>query len=92
MLHTTGTVIEGGTLRYPASKSDCDVCVLTLRCSPNTPARQIPRDLQEDARGVARTLAKTEGSAMLKPGRAVKGSGALQHIPLRSAHPERLRL
>ena len=42
LLHTTGTVIDGSTLRYRASKSDCDICALKLRCSPNTPARQIP--------------------------------------------------
>src|SRR5262245_53197288 len=31
-----------------------------MQCCPNTPARQIPRDLREDARDVARALAKTE--------------------------------
>jgi IS5 family transposase len=31
-----------------------------MQCCPNTPARQIPRDLHEDARDVARALAKTE--------------------------------
>src|SRR3974390_3252488 len=60
LLHTTGTVIEGGTLRYRASKRDCDICALKLRCSPNTPARQIPRYLHEEARDIARALAKTE--------------------------------
>src|ERR1700683_608529 len=60
LLHTTGTIIDGGTLRYRASKRDCDICALKLRCSPNTPARQIPRDLHEDVRDVARALAKTE--------------------------------
>ena len=34
--------------------------VKKMRCCPNTPARQIPRDLHEDARDVARALAKTE--------------------------------
>jgi hypothetical protein len=60
LLHTTGTVIDGGTLRYRASKHDCDLCVLKMQCCPHTPARQIPRDLHEDARDVARALAKTE--------------------------------
>jgi transposase len=59
-LHTTGTVYDGTTLRYRASKLDCDVCALKMRCCPHTPARQIPRDLHEDARDVARALAKTE--------------------------------
>ncbi len=60
LLHTTGTIIDGGTLRHRAAKRDCDVCALKMQCSPNTPMRQIPRDLHEDARDVARALAKTE--------------------------------
>ena len=61
LLRTTGTVIDGGTLRYRAAKHDCDVCTFKMQCSPNTPMRQIPRDVHEDARDVARALAKTEG-------------------------------
>jgi transposase len=60
LLHTTGTVIDRSTLRYRASKLDCDVCAFKMQCCPHTPARQIPRDLHEDARDVARALAKTE--------------------------------
>ena len=60
LLHTTGTVIDGSTLRYLASKRDCDLCAFKMQCCPNTPARQIPRDVNEDAREVARALAKTE--------------------------------
>jgi hypothetical protein len=37
LLHTTGTVIDGGTLRYRASKVDCDVCAFKMRCYPSTP-------------------------------------------------------
>ena len=58
LLHTTGTVIDGHTLRYRASKRDCDLCAFKMQCCPHTPARQIPRDLHEDARDVARALAK----------------------------------
>jgi hypothetical protein len=58
LLHTTGTVIDGSTLRYRASKLDCDVCAFKMQCSPHTPARQIPREVHEDARDVARALAK----------------------------------
>src|SRR5476651_2198250 len=54
LLHTTGTVHDGNTLRYRASKFDCDVCVLKMQCCPNTPARQVPRDLHKDARGTCR--------------------------------------
>jgi transposase len=49
LLHTTGTIFEGRTLRYRASKLDCDGCALKMQCCPNTPARQIPRDIHEDA-------------------------------------------
>jgi hypothetical protein len=60
LLHTTGTVIDGSTLRYRASKCDCDVCAFKMQCCPHTPSRWIPRDLHEDARDVARAMAKTE--------------------------------
>jgi transposase len=60
LLHTTGTVIDGSTLRYRASKRDCDVCAFKTQCCPHTSARQVPRDLDEDARDLARALAKTE--------------------------------
>jgi transposase len=60
LLHTTGTVHDGYALRYRAFKSDCDACALKTRCCPNTPMRYVPRDVHEDARDVARALAKTE--------------------------------
>ena len=41
LLHATGTVIDGSTLRYRASKLDCDVCAFKMQCCPHTPARQI---------------------------------------------------
>ena len=61
VLHTTGTVHDGTMLRYRASKFDCDVCALKVKCCPNMPARQIPRDLHEDARDLARRLMRTKG-------------------------------
>jgi len=60
VLHTTGTVYDGTSLRYRASKFDCDVCPLKMKCCPNTSARYIPRDLQEGARDVARRLMRTK--------------------------------
>ena len=60
LLDTTGTVHAGYALRYRASKSDCDACALKTRCCLNTPMRYVPRDLHEDARDIARALAKTE--------------------------------
>jgi transposase len=52
-------ITKDGTRIYRASKRDCDGCVLKPKCCPNTPARKIPRDIDEDARDVARTLAGT---------------------------------
>ena len=60
VLHTTGTVHEGNMLRYRASKFDCDVCALKMQCCPNMPARQVPRDIHEDARDLARRLMRTK--------------------------------
>ena len=59
-LHTTGTMHDGNMLRYRASKFDCSICTFKMQCCPNMPARQVPRDLHEDVRDVARALAKTE--------------------------------
>jgi hypothetical protein len=44
---------------YRASKRDCDACSLKMRCCPKE-ARKIMRSIYEDARDVARALAKTE--------------------------------
>ena len=35
-------------------------CSLKARCSPNTPARKIPRNIHEGARDAAREIAKTD--------------------------------
>jgi len=60
-LTTTGTVIDDGeTLRYLARTSDCRGCPLKVRCCPKAPLRRIPRSIYEEARDVARALAKTE--------------------------------
>jgi IS5 family transposase len=60
VLHTTGTVHEGNTLRYRASKFDCEVCPLKMQCCPNSPTRQIPRDVHEYARDLTRRLMRTK--------------------------------
>jgi transposase len=60
VLHTSGTVHDGRTLLYRASKLDCDVCALKMRCCPKEPARKVPRDLHESARDVARKLMRTK--------------------------------
>ena len=61
-LRTSGTVHEGKTLLYRASKLDCDVCPLKPQYCPKEPSRKIPRDIHEHARDVARSFAGTKGS------------------------------
>jgi transposase len=53
-------VTKDGMIRYRASRHDCSVCALKPQCCPKEPARKIPRSIHEDARDVARDIAKTE--------------------------------
>jgi len=62
-LKSTGQVLSDNTFRYLASIRDCGPCALKSRCCPKSPQRRIPRDVHEDARDVARALAKTEAFA-----------------------------
>lgn len=52
-------ITSAGTRLYRASQHDCKVCELKPQCCPNMPSRKIPRDLNEDARDVARAIAET---------------------------------
>ncbi len=52
-------ITKDGVRLYRAKQSDCQSCDLKARCCPNTPRRRVPRDLDEDARDVARALALT---------------------------------
>lgn len=54
-------ILSDHMLRYTASTYDYGPCPLKSKCCPNTPQRMIPRDLNEDARDVARVLATTDG-------------------------------
>lgn len=58
-LHTSGHVDYDDTIRYRASKRDCDRCVLKPQCCPNTAVRKITRSIHESARDVARHIAST---------------------------------
>ena len=62
VLTTTGRLVNDGetTLLYFASVLDCRSCLLKARCCPKMTPRRIPRSLYEEARDVARALAKTE--------------------------------
>lgn len=58
-LKTTGRVHDGRTVIYRASKHDCQACSLKLKCCPKAPERNVPRDVNEAARDIARALADT---------------------------------
>jgi len=60
VLTTTRKVMNDEQLLYRASKRDCDVCEFKMQCCPKEPARKIPRSVYEDARDIARALARTE--------------------------------
>ena len=81
-LGTSGTVHEGKTLLYRASKLDCDVCPLKPQCCPKDPSRKIPRDIHEHARDVARSLADTEAYEQSRRER--------KKIEMRFAHLKRI--
>ena len=59
VLTTTGKIMNDDLFAYRASKRDCDACSLKMRSCPKE-ARKIMRSIYEDARDVARALAKTE--------------------------------
>ena len=89
-LRTSGTVHDGRTLLYRASKRDCDACPLRAKCCTRKEARKIPRDLHEDARDVARRKMGTKAFARSRDER--------KRVEMRFAHLkthhgfERLRL
>ena len=61
VLASTGTLVnDGATLLYRASKHDCDACQLKPQCCPKTPSRKVTRSIHEEARDVAREIAKTD--------------------------------
>jgi transposase len=59
LLTTTGSVGDDHILRYIASKRNCDACPLKPQCCPKMPFRKVTRDINEDARDVARALMGT---------------------------------
>ena len=60
-LTTTGKLVnDGETILYRARTYDCGPCPFKLKCCPKTPERKIPRSIYEEARDVARALARTE--------------------------------
>lgn len=60
ILTTTGKIMNDDMLFYRASTIDCAACAFKARCCPKEPARKILRSIYEEARDVARALAKTQ--------------------------------
>jgi transposase len=52
-------VTKAKTIIYRASQHDCRACPLKSQCCPNTSHRKIARSIHEDARDIARAIAKT---------------------------------
>ena len=82
MLTTTGHIGPDHALRYQASLPDCRACVLKPKCCPKMPSRRIVRDVNEDARDIARALAKTEAFARSRRDR--------KRVEMRFAHLKRI--
>jgi hypothetical protein len=59
LLTTTGRIRDDDLLPYSASKLDCDICPLKMQCCPNDLSRKLLRSIYEEARDVARAIAKT---------------------------------
>jgi transposase len=78
LLRTSGTVHDGRTLLYRASKRDCDVCPIRAKCCTTAQARKIPRDLHEDARDIARKKMNTKAFA--------KSRDERKRVEMRFAH------
>ncbi|MFD1156340.1 transposase, partial [Roseovarius aestuarii] len=48
-----------GVVKYQALKHTCQACPSKMKCCPNADARKITREEHEDARQIARDIAKT---------------------------------
>lgn len=78
LLKTSGTIHADHRLRYRAVKSDCIACPLRERCCPKEAPRYVARDLNEDARDVARRKMKTKAF--------IKSRDERKRVEMRFAH------
>src|SRR5262247_1423539 len=89
-LTTTGRVAADNGIRYRAAVPDCRACPLKPSCCPGMAARRIVRDLDEDARDMARRKMKTK--AFLKS-RDLRKRVEMRFAHLKTHHHfERMRL
>jgi len=73
---------KDGTFRYYARKQDCSACQLKAQCTPNQATRKIARHIHEDAREIAREIAKTDAY--------VTSSYARKKVEMLFAHLKRI--
>jgi transposase len=66
-------------LLYRASNSDCSQCPLKPNCCPRSAHRKVPRDVNEEARDVARAIARIELFAQTRRDRK-KGEMLFAHL------------
>jgi transposase len=59
LLTTTGRIRDDDLRPYSASKLDCDICPLKMQCCPKDISRKLLRSVYEEARDVARAIART---------------------------------
>ena len=59
LLTTTGRIRDDDMRPYRASKLDCDICSLKMQCCPKDTSRKLLRSIYEEARDVARAIART---------------------------------
>ncbi|MDH3665281.1 MAG: transposase [Alphaproteobacteria bacterium] len=89
-LTTTGRIHDGKTILYRARKNDCQSCPLKPKCCPKAPERKVPRDVNEAARDVARSLV---GTADFERSRDERKKVEMRFAHLKTHHGfERMRL
>jgi transposase len=90
LLKTTGSIGADHMLRYLASKRDCDACPLKPQCCPNMLSRKVTRDINEDARDLARAL---KGTPEFDKSRDERKKVEMRFAHLKTHHRfERMRL
>jgi transposase len=90
LLTTTGNVGDDHVLRYLASKRDCDACSLKPRCCPKMLFRKVTRDINEDARDLARA---SMGTSEFDKSRDERKKVEMRFAHLKTHHRfERMRL
>jgi transposase len=90
LMTTSGRMNADNGIRYFASVLDCRTCALKPKCCPNMASRRIVRDLDEDARDLARAKMRTKA---FRRSRDERKRVEMRFAHLKTHHAfERLRL